>query len=183
MPTTAADPGAPVLETTRLRLRPPGYGDAPEMERLLADWDVARFTAAIPHPYPPGAAQAWLDELAAAPPGSPPVWAIERRQDGRFMGVIGFKRPASDLGEIGFWLGKPYWSQGYMSEALAAVLPHAFGPLGLERVQGTAVAQNHASIRVMEKNGFVYRGVEIRPQPARGAPRPVEVRELRRPAR
>jgi 8-oxo-dGTP diphosphatase len=183
MPTIAAESAAPVIATARLTLRPPRDADAPEMERLLADWEVVRYTAAIPHPYPPGAALAWLAELAAAPAGSPPVWAIERRHDARFMGVIGLKYPAADPAEVGFWLGREFWSQGYMTEALQAVLGHAFGALGLARMQAAANAENGASIRVLEKAGFVYLGVEIRPQPARGDPGPVEVRELRRPAR
>ena len=183
MPTTAADSLPPVISTARLTLRLPGRQDAPEIERLLADWDVVRFTAAIPYPYPPGAALTWLDEVAASPPEGEPIWSIERRQDARFMGVIGLKRPAPDMVEVGFWLGKPYWRQGYMTEAVRPVIDHAFEGLGVERVQATAVAENRASIRVLEKTGFVYLGVEIRPQPARGDPGPVEVREVRRAAR
>jgi 8-oxo-dGTP diphosphatase len=180
MPTTAAEPSAPLIETARLSQRAPRRADAPEIERLAGDWEVARFTAMIPHPYPPGAALAWLDELAGAPPGREPVWAIARRDDGAFIGVIGLKRPADDTAEVGFWIGRPFWGHGYATEALRAALAHAFEVMGLSVVQATVNAENAASIRVQEKAGFSYVGVEVRPQPARGDPGPVEVRELRR---
>ena len=58
MPTTEADPRGLVLHTARLTIRPLELGDAPAMETLVGDWQVARYTARIPHPYPPGAAAA-----------------------------------------------------------------------------------------------------------------------------
>ena len=73
------------LETERLILRPLALADAPVIERLAGEWEVARFTGNIPHPYPPGTAAAWIkDTWADGAAGQKLVAAIERRQDGAF---------------------------------------------------------------------------------------------------
>src|SRR3954449_149931 len=99
MPTTGAEPAAAPeeaslatpaatgllaglpLETERLILRPLAMADAPAVERLAGEWEVARFTGNIPHPYPPGGAAAWIQETwAEGAAGQKLVAAIERRQ-------------------------------------------------------------------------------------------------------
>jgi ribosomal-protein-alanine N-acetyltransferase len=64
-----------------------------------------------------------------------------------------------DSGELGYWIGKPYWGRGYATEAAAAVLDFAFGPLALHRVEATHFTRNPASGRVMEKLGMRLEGV------------------------
>jgi RimJ/RimL family protein N-acetyltransferase len=183
---TGADPAAtlPVLKTSRLALRPLRRGDAGAIERLAGDWAVARFTASVPHPYAEGMGAAWLSSLGKAGPHSDEiVMAIERRFRRSFMGCIGLRRGEDGRsGDLGFWLGRRYWGNGFMSEAVAAFLGFAFADLGLERVEAAAMPENQPSIRVQEKMGFAFHRREMRPAPARGGSVAVEVRVLERGA-
>ena len=64
MPIIAAN-GVLPIETARLRLRALDRADAPTIERLAGDWEIARYTAHIPHPYPPGGAMPWIEDIVA----------------------------------------------------------------------------------------------------------------------
>ncbi len=82
-------PGIPVLETGRLRLRPFTPADADAVHALAGAREVAETTLNLPHPYPPGAAAAWIEthrQLATA--GEAFTWAIVRRDDDRLMGAL-----------------------------------------------------------------------------------------------
>jgi len=80
--------------------------------RRLGDNDVARMLARIPHPYPEADAEAFI----AREPTEEQVFAIERKDDGVFLGAAGIT-PAEDY-EFGYWLGKPFWGFGYSTEAV-----------------------------------------------------------------
>ncbi|MCC7271839.1 MAG: GNAT family N-acetyltransferase [Alphaproteobacteria bacterium] len=152
MAATAAE----ALATARLVLRPPVAADAPAIEALAAPWEVARYTQRIPHPYPPGAAAAFLAEVAAdRAAGNALLFAITRRGDGAFLGMIGLEA-ADEPGvlEIGYWLGMPFWGQGYAAEAARAVLRHAFALDGVDMVFAEVHPDNRASCRVLEKAGM-----------------------------
>ncbi|MEX0807914.1 MAG: GNAT family N-acetyltransferase, partial [Dongiaceae bacterium] len=172
MPTIGADGAAagrsgkgPVLDTARLRVRPLTQADAAPMQLLAGDWGVAEFTARIPHPYPPGAAAEWIssndDENEVA-------LAIERRSDGAFIGCCGYSPDEPGAVEIGYWVGRPFWKQGFASEAVAALIAHCFSDPAIERVIATVHPDNVASIRLQEKLGFVLTGKRRLDMPARG---------------
>lgn len=181
MPTTGAERPVepPHLETERLILRRPVPGDAPAIQRLAGDWEVARYTARIPHPYPEGAAERWIATLADE---DDMVFAVERRDDGAFLGCCGIMVEADGAAEVGYWIGRPFWGRGYATEALGAVVGMAFDRLGVDRVRASAMPANRASIRVQEKVGFAFVGEAEEPAPARGGPVKVELRVLTREA-
>ncbi len=194
MPTTGAEAtekgprgllAALPIETERLRLRPLAPADAPTVERLAGDWEVARFTGSIPHPYPAGSAAAWIEETwADGAAGRKLVAAVERREDGAFLGCIELDLCRGDrLASLGYWVGRPYWGAGYTAEAARALLHHGFQELDLLRVEAAAMPANRRSIRVQEKLGFRYIGEGFDPAPARGGAQRVELRGLSRPAR
>lgn len=168
----------PQLETSRLILRPLRPEDAPEIQRLAGEWEVARFTANIPHPYEEGMAQAWIRSHRN---DFEIVWAIERRADAALLGCIGLE---TDVGtreaEVGYWIGRPYWRTGYATEALRVLVDHVFAAFDVDRASAAAVPENRASIRVQEKVGFSYVGVKRQHAPARGGDIGVEVRVLDR---
>lgn len=150
----------PHLETERLVLRAFSLVDAPEVQRLAGDREVAAGTLLIPHPYPAGAAEGWIS-------GHPESWragdsvtlAIERSADGALVGAISLGlEPDHGRGEVGYWVGTPYWSQGYCTEAARAVLGFAFQTLGLNRVYAYHFSNNPASGRVLQKVGMEYEG-------------------------
>jgi 8-oxo-dGTP diphosphatase len=168
----------PRLETARLILRSLRRDDAPEIQRLAGEWEVARYTANIPHPYADGLAEAWI---ASHRDDFEIVFAIERRADGAFIGCIGLEPDTTaHEAEFGYWIGKPYWGAGYATEALRALVEHAFSAFDIDRARAAAMPENRASIRVQEKVGFQYVGVKRQRAPARGGDIGVELRALDR---
>jgi ribosomal-protein-alanine N-acetyltransferase len=155
------DSGRPTLTTDRLVLRPFEIGDAPEVRRLAGDPRVAATTVHIPHPYEEGMAEAWIGTHAEEfEEGRGLTLAITLRGPGALAGAIGLVRNRRfENAEAGYWIGVPYWNAGYATEALSAVLDHAFGTMGLHRVHAHHMQGNAASGRVMEKVGMRREGV------------------------
>ena len=167
----------PSLETERLILCPLARADLPEIAALAGDKAVAEWTTSIPHPYGSGDAEVWY--AARVEQASEIVFAIRRRQDDRVLGCVGFV-PADEDGpmELGFFLGRAYWGQGYMTEATRAAVGYVFDSLGEPELQSGAFPDNRASLRVQEMLGMTGAGRELRPAPARGADREVVVNRL-----
>ena len=150
----------PVLETSRLRLRPFVPSDAETVRTLAGDYQVADTTLNIPHPYPEGAAEEWISrhphDWAA---GTGVTCAIATAGDGALVGAVGLSlKPRHAQGELGYWVGVPYWGQGYATEAARALVDFGFRTLGLHRVQARHLCRNPASGRVMQKIGMVLEG-------------------------
>lgn len=149
----------PVLETERLVLRAPRLEDAKAIAALAADRRIAENTSRIPHPYRLADAEQFI---AAVNKGGGDTAFLITRADGAVVGACGLGALADGLGpEVGYWLGVPYWGQGYATEALHAVVDHAFTDLGHEALQGSARVTNSVSRRVLEKCGFQWTGVGL----------------------
>ncbi|HEY9738517.1 MAG TPA: GNAT family N-acetyltransferase [Trichocoleus sp.] len=149
----------PTLCTERLILRPFSLADAPNVQRLAGEWDIAARTLVIPHPYPDGLAEQWIrshpQDFAA---GNAVNFAITLI-DNTLCGAIGLGLVAENqLAELGYWIGKPYWGNGYCTEAARALLKFGFLNLGLNRIQATHYSDNPASGRVMQKIGMTHEG-------------------------
>jgi len=148
------------IHSSRLTLRSFSLADAPRVRELAGDFAIADTTLAMPHPYPPGAAEEWIarhEPEAAA--GTARRFAITRSEDGLLVGAIGLEKiDPGHQGELGYWIGKPYWGQGYCTEAAAAVLRYAFETAGLQRVFATHFTRNPASGAVMRKVGMRHEG-------------------------
>jgi RimJ/RimL family protein N-acetyltransferase len=76
------------------------------------------------------------------------------------IGVCGVEA-REDSAEVGYWLGVPFWGHGYATEAMRAVIDHAFGGLDHQTLQSGARVSNPASRRVLEKCGFQWTGVGL----------------------
>ncbi len=148
--------GVSVLETERLVLRAPQHGDIKVITRLVNDRRVAENTARIPHPY--GVDDAGRFIAAVNRQDGEATFAIIR--DGDLIGVCGIE-PRENAPEIGYWLGAPFWGRGYATEAVRALIDHAFGVLGHDALQAGARVGNPASRRVLEKCGFQWTGVGL----------------------
>lgn len=148
---------APILETERLTLRTLDLKDAPEVQRLAGAREVALNTLTIPHPYPDGAAEEWI--RAHTTEAGMMNFAIVRRTDGVLVGSVGLiLKSDHDKAEIGYWIGVPFWNQGYATEAVAAVIDYGFQELGLQRIYAAHFARNAASGQVLVKNGMRHEG-------------------------
>lgn len=150
----------PTLETERLILRPFTPGDADIVAALAGDRRVAEMTQNIPHPYPPEAAVEWIrSHPSRYDNNEEAVFAIERKAEKDLIGAVGLVHTIRDRkGELGYWVGVPYWNSGYCTEAARAVVAFGFSTWGMHRIQARHYTKNPASGRVMEKIGMTYEG-------------------------
>lgn len=153
-------PAFPVLRTPRLLLRAFTLADVPHLVALAGNYEVAKNTLNIPHPYTAADARDWVQrtqENYVQRTGY--AFALELAATGTFVGGAGLTVvPHLSRAEAGYWLGQPYWGQGLMSEALAALLSYGFEQLWLNKIYATHIVENPASGRVMLKNGMVKEG-------------------------
>lgn len=149
-----------ILATRRLLLRPFTLQDAPEVTRLAGVREIAATTLHIPYPYPAGTAETWISGHAAKfAEGKGAVFAVTLKDGGSLLGSVSLViMPEHRHAEMGYWLGRPYWGQGYASEAARAVLDFGFETLGLHRICAQHFGTNPASGRVMQKIGMTYEG-------------------------
>ncbi len=143
-----------ILRTQRLLLRPPLPQDARQIAERIGDRDVAWNLGRAPYPYQISDAEAWLERV-------PKGWAedtayvllLTRPEEG-VMGCIGLDLKPMDVWEIGYWLAKPWWGQGYITEAAQAVMAWAENTMSIHRFASGHFTDNPASGRVLEKLGF-----------------------------
>jgi RimJ/RimL family protein N-acetyltransferase len=169
------------LETRRLWLRWPRLADAQALVRLAGEKAVAEMTAHIPHPYGPEDAERFVYEarrsntegrglsLLITPcskPNSP-------------IGGVGI-RPSERGAQLGYWIGTPYWGQGYATEAAHALVDAFFAYTEGRRLEATCRVINPVSRHVLERCGFSHLGSGLEPLPARGGVFPVDEFRLER---
>jgi len=150
----------PTLQTVRLIVRPMTEADAPAVQALARDRDVAFTTLNVPHPYPDGAAAGWIRTQAASfAHGDLAVFGIELQDGGDLVGTCGLRlETAHGRAEIGYWIGKEYWGRGVATEAARAVVEYAFEHLQLHRVHAHHYSRNPASGAVLRKIGMRHEG-------------------------
>jgi RimJ/RimL family protein N-acetyltransferase len=134
------------------------------MSLLAGDFEVARMTGMIPHPYSETAARAWLDRVGQGEEGV--VFAVSRERT--LIGCTGYMPMDTEHAELGYWLGKPFWGIGFATEAARAVIAHAFDAHGFAYLRAGHFMDNFGSQRVLNKLGFYPDGEEMRDCIARG---------------
>ena len=145
------------IESERLLLRPFRSDDAPQVQRLAGAPEIAAAVLGIPHPYPDGVAEEWIERQAADP--AMHHFAITLRDSGSLIGAIGLDvEDPHDRAELGYWIGVPYWGNGYATEAAQMVVGYAFDTLQLHRVYAFHFANNPASGAVLRKIGMTHEG-------------------------
>ncbi len=147
----------PVLETKRLILRAPRLEDVKAIAALANDRRIAENTARIPYPYTISDAETFVGSANRGDRDAVFVIALRNQT---VIGACSIA-PEEQAGELGYWLGVPYWGNGYATEALHAVIDHAFTDLGYAALQAGARVTNPASRRVLEKCGFQWTGVGL----------------------
>ncbi|MGG6292812.1 GNAT family N-acetyltransferase [Leptolyngbya sp. AN02str] len=113
----------------------------------MSDRDVAHRTLLIPHPYEDGMAEAWIakhtgdfgDRRTA-------TFAMVERDRNHLCGAIGLGIDRDhNIAELGYWVGKPFWGNGYCTEAAKEVIRHGFTSLKLHRIHAAHFVRNPAS--------------------------------------
>jgi ribosomal-protein-alanine N-acetyltransferase len=149
-----------LLKTNRLVLRSPVPEDAGAIQHYVSDRRIAETTALIPHPYPAGGALEWIRRSAVTlREGKGVDFSILLRDRGELVGVVGLIDRGFDS-SLGYWIGVPHWGKGYATEAVHRVIRHAFNARRLPALHACHFAHNPASVRVMQKAGLLYQGVE-----------------------
>lgn len=147
------------IETKRLKLRGLRMSDATRIAQFCGDPAVGRNLAMTPLPYLESAAEGWIMTLAARKRLARDfVYGVDLPGEG-LIGCIGAHRKHTDAYEIGYWLGRPYWGNGFATEALLALTARA---RALGALEAGHFIDNPASGRVLGKAGFAYTG-DVKP--------------------
>jgi len=149
------------LETARLDLRMFELSDAAAVQQLAGSQEVARTTLAVPHPYPDGAAETWIEAVRqSSGSGDHYAFAMITKDEGTLIGnmSMGVARK-HNRAELAYWVGVPYWGRGYATEAAGRIVQFGFDELGLNRIHAAAMTNNPASSKVMVKIGMKPEGV------------------------
>jgi RimJ/RimL family protein N-acetyltransferase len=144
------------LLTQRLKLRAPVCADASRIAMFIGDWDVARMLEAVPHPYNEADAIRWIDS-----PFLGQRWVMVHANG--VIGAVGLELKSDGAVALGYWLAKPFWGRGLVTEAALTVINAArcCGPTAV--ITSGHFADNPASQRVLQKLGFVATGdIQIR---------------------
>lgn len=145
-------------ETPRLVLAPPCRADLDRITILAGDREIAMQTARIPHPYTRRDAEFFLERIAT----SEPTFAVRlKAEHGALIGCVGYRRHEDGRVELGYWLGRPYWGQGFATEALRTTIDRAFDATDADEVFASARVMNTGSRRVLEKCGFQHSGTGL----------------------
>lgn len=154
----ATPPAAlPDLSAGRLVLRALRKSDAGLLAMFAGDRRVAEATRTIPHPYPPGAAEAYVARMMAGT-GPERAWVMDGSAAGlsEVLGVISLTGMDRDQSEIGYWVAPAFWNAGFASEAVRALV--AANPLASRTIFAEVFQDNPGSARVLTNCGFEYLG-------------------------
>lgn len=149
------------LTTQRLGLRPVAPPDAGALYALFSDPAVVRYWSSPPWTSPEQATEMIRREDAGLAEGSSVRLAVVRREDDALVGTFSIFSldPVNRRAEIGYAMAPSVWGRGYAQEAGRAVIGHAFGVLGLNRLEADVDPRNEASARVVQRLGFRREGL------------------------
>ena len=150
-------PVFPVLTTERLVLRQLRSSDAEQVFAIRSDPLVMRHVSR-PLVLTMDDAFTLIERITSSVAANDAVQlAMTLKDDDRLIGIIGFCRIIKEhrYAELGYMLAHEHWGKGYISEAIGALIPFGFNTLGFHRIEAITRPENAASIRALEKNGFV----------------------------
>ncbi|MGQ0528773.1 MAG: GNAT family N-acetyltransferase [Panacagrimonas sp.] len=148
------------LHTARLTVRSLREADIAAYARIVADPAVMRFLSRDGRPQSAADAAAYIHEcIALEQRAGYARYAVDLRHSGELIGLCGYKDLHGYI-DLGWRYAQAHWNQGYATEAATQVLRHGHAVLGFERIVATALIDNIASIRVMQKLGLRFAGTE-----------------------
>jgi len=160
-PAAAGAPGV-VIETSRLRMRSLRDDDLADLVALAGNWQVARWLSTMPHPYTEADGREWIARVQQDhATGHPRRFAIALKETGRLIGGAGLDGSTGDESKepaLGYWLGEPYWRNGYAREAVAAVIDYGLRTLGMATIRAYTDPSNLASQKILLHCGLEKAG-------------------------
>lgn len=151
----------PTLHANHVILSPFTVDDAFLVQKYAGAAEVARTTLNIPHPYPAGAAETWIaSHLPQYLEKKNAVFAIRSSTTGELYGAISLGlNMHHQNAEMGYWMGVPFWNQGFCTEAACRLIQFGFEDIGLNKICSRHLVGNPGSGRVMEKSGMKKEGL------------------------
>ncbi len=144
------------IKTERLLLRPHKTTDASVIAELCGNYNVSKWTANIPYPYSLKDAEDFISLCQEWwKKGTDCAFVLTLKDTCQVVGTTGAHMREAGEYEIGYWLGEPFWKNGYATEAVIAVIEYIKAKRSPERVWAGYAEGNAASARVLEKAGFV----------------------------
>jgi [ribosomal protein S5]-alanine N-acetyltransferase len=147
----------PTLTTNRLVLRPFVFEDTDRLVELLSEKAISETSPTIPYPYDQRTAFEWMiNQFAYCSTGEFYAFAVTLKNTKELIGSISLTLKPEQQAEIGFWIGKPYWSKGYCSEAATAVINYCFEELKMNLIYAECIHENKASSTVLKNIGMQF---------------------------
>jgi RimJ/RimL family protein N-acetyltransferase len=143
------------IRTERLLIKTPEIDDKFELTQLINDKNVIKWLSEIPFPYTIGHAEEFI-ERSQEEVLKQESYNFMIFQDRKMLGGIGLRDFNKNSCELGYWLGKKYWGNGFASEAVNGILDFGFDQLNLEEIYAAYKITNEGSKRVLEKCGFEF---------------------------
>lgn len=149
----------PTLNTSRLVIRPFKLTDASEVQKLAGAKEIASTIPDLPHPYPDGLAEKWIKTHAEEfERGNSLRLAVVNETNQLCGGIKLDLHDKYNNAELGYWIGVPYWTQGYCKEAASKIIDYGFETLNLHKIYAFHLTRNPASGRVLQKIGMTKEG-------------------------
>jgi len=150
----------PQLFTDRLHLRKIHIDDIQSLVKYANNRKVSDHILNIPHPYQePDAVFRIRYVNEGFKKSSRYIFAIILKETEEFIGEISLHLDDKNrMAQLAYWIGEPFWKNGFVTEAIQAILIFGFEKLDLDLIFATCDEENIASIRVLEKNGFQKKG-------------------------
>ena len=149
----------PTLCTERLVLSQPIVSDLNDVVfQVNSTSEISENTLSLPFPYREENAHFWFKMAEDGFANKDAfIFGIREKENLKLIGAVGLHLDvAHHKAEVGYWLGKSFWNNGYVSEALQEVLKFGFEELKLNKIYASHFHHNPASGKVLEKNGFVF---------------------------
>lgn len=150
-----------ILNTPRLSMRPIDFSDTSAIQTAAGERHVADTMISVPHPYQDGESDRYIkNSLLEREQGKAISFSILLKSGKQFLGLIEVREIEREhlQAELSFWLATEACGNGYMQEALKAVVSYCFVDLGLNRLYAYHMVRNPASCKVLEKSGFTQEG-------------------------
>jgi RimJ/RimL family protein N-acetyltransferase len=158
------------LETARLWLRWPRAADAAAIHRFCSVWEVARYTARIPHPYPPGSAERFIYAAREGNASGRDLTLVMTPTKGKreAIGSISLESRGRDRLCLGFVLAPEHWEKGLSTEAIKTMVKAGFSLTAAIEIIADVRVENDASQHILESCGFEIVATGPKGAPARG---------------
>lgn len=147
----------PILYSERLKLRKLQVEDVPSLVKYGNNHKISKYILNLPYPYQEHDAVFRISYVHQGFKAKTRyVFAIAFKQTDEFIGEISLHMDHQNkIAQLAYWLGEPYWNQGFTTEAIKAILKFGFEKLNLELIFASCEAENEGSVSVLEKNNFL----------------------------